>query len=273
MLDYNYFGYKPDYGYELYCENKRIGGCKQVRSAVCFRVVFDLFDHYDTKDEFTGTYTLRCRKEFERLSGNYCSLEKPDILKIMRYMRRAFDIKVTLTETDKDYVFNFNIVGKSIKHKFILTFSRVFFEFPYNEMAKDVMRMRKIGKINGVDFTHKSFLEVYNLLHATYGSYMGGGHSLFRYPSLNTKLSTMTKAFARGLHRVQNVYEDTDKFYNATYNNRINYYGLDWDNNVEERIAGYSKNFQILKELKHEESLRRRPRKRVRKVAKRQRVD
>lgn len=266
MVNYYWFGYKPDYGFELYLEDTLVDKDSNVSDAICFAKVFRDF-RGDTSSEFRGKYTLRCRKEFKAQSGNYCSLEKSEILKILRYMRRSFDIKITLKETDSNYIFNFNIIGKSIKHKFVLTFCRVFFEFPYNEIAKDVMRMRSMGKINGVDFTHKSFLEVYHLIYITYMRYCGGGHSLFPYPNLNVNLSQLREAFANGKDRVHEVYPGTLDLYDKTLKNSRNYDKIDWTKNFEYRVEGYSKNFQILKKLKHEKSIRRRARKRVRKVA------
>ena len=134
MLNYNWFGYRPDYGFELYFGNELIDKVSKVPQAACFSRVFGSFC-YGHGVEYRGKYTLRCRKKFVAESGNYCSLEKPDILKILRYMRKAFDIKITLKETDSNYIFDIDIVGKSIKHKFVLTFCIVFFEFPYNEIA------------------------------------------------------------------------------------------------------------------------------------------
>ena len=73
-------------------------------------------------------------------------------------MRKTFKISVYLTETDSNYVFTFKVIGKPIKHKFVLTFSRVFFEFPYNEIAKDVLRLREIGIFNNINYSHNKEL-------------------------------------------------------------------------------------------------------------------
>ena len=262
MLDYNWFGYNPDYGFKLYCDDRLIDRSEKVIGAACFSKVFGYLT-YRSKI-YKGTYTLRCRKEFKAGSGNYCSLERFEILKILRYMRKTFDIKITLRETDENFIFDFYIEGKPVKHKFVLTFTRVFFEYPYNEIAKDIFRIRSLGKINGVDFTHKSFLEIYNLLWCTYMTYFGGGHSLFCYPSYNIHISTLKHAFEVGLGRVQDVYVGEEKLYNKVYKNKLNPNKIDWTINFEKRVSSYSKNFEIIKKYKseqHKESIRRRARK------------
>lgn len=262
MLDYNWFGYRPDYGFELYCNGELIDRSDKVVDAACFSRVFACLRR--KWEIYKGTYTLRCRKKFKAQSGNYCSLERFEIIKILRYMRKAFDIKITLRETDANFIFDFCIEGKPIKHKFVLTFSRVFFEYPYNEMAKDVFRMRSLGKVNGVDFSHKSFLEMYNLLWCTYMSYFGGGHSLFCYPTADTHISTLKKAFEVGLDRVQAVYDGEETLYDRTRKNKLNPDDIDWTINFESRVSSYSKNFEIIKKYKSEQrkkGIRRRARK------------
>ena len=74
-------------------------------------------------------------------------------------MRRVFDIKIKFAETEENYIIKLEVVGKPVKHKFILTFCRVFFEFPYNEIAKDVFRIREKGTVRGINYANKSFLE------------------------------------------------------------------------------------------------------------------
>lgn len=262
MLDYNGFSYSPDYGFELYRDGHLLDSDEKVRAAACFARVFNRFNHNDKKTDFTGKYVLRCRKNFKAGSGNYCSLEKAQIKKLIRYMRTSFDIQITFTETDKDYVFNFTIEGKPIKHKFVLTFCRVFFEYPYNELAKDVFRIRDSGKIGDVDFTHKSFLEIYNLICATHADLWGGGHSLFLFPDLNMSIKVLKDSFETGASRVQDVYPGSEEVFEKIHRIRTGWNkNIDWEEKFDKRKRNYSANFKIIKKLKYEESIRRRARK------------
>lgn len=263
MKNYNRFYYKPDYGYEIYKNKELVTKKDVVFYAVCFS---DVFRYYDAKSQeiFESIYTLRCKKKFSYQSGNFCALTKPEIQKILQYMRKTFKISVSFTENDKNYIFTFKIVGKPIKHKFILTFSRVFYEFPYNELARDVFRLRELDKFCGISVSHKSFLELFQLVTASYSDGICTGHSLFRYPNTSLPMSKLAKAFKEGIPRVQDVYEGSSELYKELKQSSQSY-RIDWDNGFKNRIERYSDNFKIIRKYKQNEkkNLRRRARKDV----------
>lgn len=262
MRDYYGFSYRPDYGYEVRRNGRLIDRDEKVQYAACFAAVFRLF--YDKNQlDFEGTYKLKCRKNFEYQSGNFCALTKPEIHKILRYMRRAFEMKIHFTETDNDYVFVFRVEGKPIKHKFILTFSRVFFEYPYNELAREVLRLRAKGTIDGINYTHKSFLELFHLVTASYSNSIGNGHSLFSYPCLDVPKSRMHEVFSKGTARVNDVFPGSrDAWEKIKFSSMGR--NIDWDTPSDARIKKYSDNFKILRKLKqNEKGIRRRARKAV----------
>lgn len=259
MKDYNGFSYKPDYGYKISKDGKVLEECNKVYNAYCFSEVFDILAN--RRHVYKGIYTLNCRKEFKYQSGNFCALDKIEIFKVLRYMRKAFDIKIYFSETDQDYSFTIHIEGRPVKHKFILTFCRVFFEYPYNEIAKDVFRLRNCGIVNGVNYTHKSFMEVYHLITTRHGNALGMGHSLFRYPSLSVPTKHMHEVFKSDTYRVQDVYPG-----NYDYYDKIRHIGVpDWDKDFDKRLNSYSEAFEILKRLKQNDkkNIRRRAAKRV----------
>lgn len=263
MKDYNSFSYRPDYGYEIRRDGKLVRKEQQVKWALCFSKIFS---EYYCKNQvvFESTYILRCRKEFVSESGNFCALTKPEIQRILQYMRRTFKISAYFTETDNNYVFTFKVIGKPIKHKFVLTFSRVFFEFPYNELARDVFRLRELDKFCGINVAHKSFLELFQLVTSSYSTGICNGHSLFMYPSTSLSVTRLTQAFELGVVHVQDVYAGSPELYQElkqSYHSRE----VDWDNGFKNRIDRYSDNFKIIKKHKQNEkkNIRRRARKAV----------
>ena len=269
MRKYEGICYRPDYGYELKQNGRLVSHAKKVEGAACFARVFNFFDRKTTQ-EFDGTYTLKCRKDFDPGSGNFCPMSNEQVRKVLRYMRTTFDMGVGLRETEQDYVLTFRIQGKPVKHKFILTFSRVFFEYPYNEMALDVLKLREAGPINGISYRNKSFLDLYHLLHAVYSDYWGGGHALFCYTLREPLLKPLRTAFEEGLPRIHDIYQADNVAYKKIKRWKNGLRGIDWDANFEERAACYAENFEILKQLKNgdkkKKGVRRRARKVVRKV-------
>ncbi len=256
-IDYYGFSYKPDYDFKLFnSENRLVDAEDEVKYAACFSRVFKGLRGVNSI--YKAVYTLRCRKKFKYQSGNYCCLNKNQIHKILRYMRDKLEIKVSFQDTENNYIFVFEVEGKPVKHKFVLTFSRVFFEFPYNEIAKETLKMRDMGVINGINFTHKNFLALFHTICVTYRDYWGWGHSLFLYPCKNITTKVMKQAFKEGKDRVQDVYAGDEQLYKKFKRISLMYKGNQWETDFENRVIKYADNFKVIKNVK---GIRRRARK------------
>lgn len=246
-MKHNYynFHYKILYDFKLYQEEKLIIEVNQI-DWVCFSRAFEKLEKVG--ETYHGIYTLYFNKEFIPESGNFCVLNKDEIFKVLRYMRNTFDIKAYFGENDKKYIIKLDITGTPVKHKFILTFSRAFYEFPYNEFAKEVFRVRNYGTVDGMTFCNKSFLEVFQLLRFIYKYYIGGGHELFNYPSKSLPSKTLTEVFGRGEYRVQDVYKGEYKLYCMfPWVRRGDVKKRDWDKGLGRRMHLYVKYYKKLK--------------------------
>ena len=256
MRDYGGFSYHPDYGYTLMRDGRVISEAKHVARAVCFSDVFYILRKYP-KEELHGTYVLKCRKVFEKFSGNFCVLDRKQVNTVVRYIRRTLRVGVHVQEDASNFIFTFTVIGRPIKHMFLLTFSRVFFEYPYCEYAKDVFRLRESG-IGGTSVKHKNFLELFHLIHLSIRNW-GSGHSLFLGLCLDLSPEVLHKYYESDTTTVQNIYGGDwkllDKFKTISYRDYE-----DWDKNYDKRLEKYSVNFEILKKLKkkNEKDIRRR---------------
>ena len=260
IRDYRGHSYTARYDCIVKLENKTVIKYKNHKRA-CFARIFDSF--IGTESIYQGSYVIRCHKNFDH--NNYCSMNKDQIKKVLRFMREYFEIKTRLTENNNDYIFHLNIEGKPVKHKFVLTFMRVFFEFPYNELALDVMRIREQKEINNINYSRRSFIELYQIVCCTYDAWIGGGHALFIYPDPTLTKKDYHKRLNKGFSRVQQVIEGDVELYRELKSIRPPSYNQDWDINAPNRIAEYAKNFEILRNYnkKHEKNIRRRARKAV----------
>lgn len=255
IRDYNYFGFHPQYSCKLYYDEKLVKTASYLSGTEpCFREVFHYF--YGMSRIYKGIYKLQCNKEFRTGSGNYCSLNKTHIMKIIRYMRNSLDVNIKLTDTPDKYIFDIEIIGRPIKHKWILTFCRVFYEWPYNEMAVDVFRIREAKTLSGIDITHKSFLELYNLTISAYKCYIGAEQSLFKNLGVDLTGKELKRKFDTNTTRVQFVC-DFDKS-NALYDLLEKHYSdsyrkVDLEKTFPKRLELYSKNYEIIKNFKKDE--------------------
>ena len=258
--DYTYYNYRPDYGFELYQGDKLVDQDKQVRGAACFSRVFRDLEQGANNIEYTGIYTVRCRKEFEKGSGNFCVVNKSEIRRILRYMRDSLEVEISMEDTPENYVFHMKVEGKPIKHKFALTFLRVFYEFPYNEWAKEAFRLRDTVP----SLKHVSFLKIYYIIIMSFRDRDHGGHSLFYNRTRNLSINRLRKAYKEGKDRVQQVYTcRANVGYDQINCSWSDFHKLDLEEGIEGRFKIYSDNF---KKLRNEKGIRRRARKVVRKV-------
>lgn len=259
IRDYRGCVYKARYSCKITKNDELVFEYDTNRDA-CFSQVFRKLDQVQVN--YCGIYIIKVYKKFDQ--DNYCAMNKDQIKKILRFMHEYFKVKIRLAETNDDYIFHLNIEGKSVKHKFVLTFMRVFFEFPYNELALDVMRIREQKEINNINYSRKSFLELYQIVCCTYEGWIGGGHALFIYPDFTLTKKDYHKQLNKNFSRVQQVINGDTELYRKLENARLPSYYQDWDENASSRITEYAKNFEILRKYKnHEKNIRRRARKAI----------
>ena len=255
IRNYSYFGFRPQYSCELYLDKALVKTISYLSGREpCFREVFRYLNC--TSSVHKGIYKLQCNKTFKDGSGNYCSLNKTNIMKIIRYMRSSLDVKIKLTDTPDKYIFDMEITGKPIKHKWVLTFCRVFYEWPYNEMAVDVFRIREAKTLGGVDITHKSFLELYNLTISAHKYYIGQDQSLFRNLGVDLSGKELKKKLDTNTSRVQFIceFDKSDKLYDLLEKQPSSLYeNVDLEETFPQRLKLYSKNYEIIKKFRKDE--------------------
>ena len=261
IRNYTYYSYRPDYGFELYEKDKLVDSDKQVKGAACFARVFGILGRGPITLEYKGIYTIKCRKKFEERSGNFCVLDKSEVLRVLRYMRDSLNVDISMEDTPDNYIFHMNIEGKPIKHKFALTFLRVFYEFPYNEFAKEAFRLRDNNLIPGLK--HMSFLKIFFIICTSFQQHDHGGHSLFSRRPRYLSIKILRQAYEEGRDRVQDVYNGESIKYKQIKCSWSDFHRIDWEASIEDRLKIYSDNFKL---LRNEKGIRRRVRKAVRKL-------
>ena len=136
----------------------------------CFRLVYEALR--SPAFIYEGTYTIQCNKESSQYN-NYCILSKKQIITLLKYLRINYKIKTRLKETQDSYFITLHIVGKPIKHKWILAWSRAFYEAPFNLFARDVFRLRELKSVDGIYFANQDFFKLYSI--CAYSSSIGLG--------------------------------------------------------------------------------------------------
>lgn len=236
-------------------ENKQfISGTNKL----CYATIFEYLDTYTPSKNIEGTYTISCKKVYT--GNNVCLLAKDQIKSVLRYMRTTFQIKTKLEEDKEHYHITFKISGKKVKHKFVMSFSRVFYELPYTLYASEVFRLRKAERYQDVYYKNINFLELYQLVTHAYGNVLGyETNKLFLeyYVALDVSVKTIQNYINQNNIRIQTCFSKSEFPYRSQYRIKSlnEYYDIDWDKNMEERFDHYNKLFKLIKD---EKSARRR---------------
>lgn len=225
------------------------GNCR-----ICYHEIFNyLDDNYIPSKNIEGVYTITCKKVYN--GDNICLLAKDQIKSVLRYMRTTFQIETKLKEDDEHYYITFKISGKKVKHKFVMSFSRVFYELPYTLYASEVFRLRKAERYQDVYYKNMNFLELYQLVTHAYGNIAGyESNKLFpeSYIALDVSVKTIQNYINRSNITIRNCFRNSQFYYRQEYQSHSigNYYNIDWDENMEERFDNYNELFKIIKNAK-----------------------
>lgn len=227
-------------------------------TTLCYHTIFEYLDRYGPSKNIEGIYKINCKKEYT--GGNVCLLAKDQIKSVLRYMRTTFQIKTKLEEDNEYYYITFEISGKKVKHKFVMSFSRVFYELPYTLYASEVFRLRKAERYQDVYYKNLNFLELYQLVTHAYGNVLGyETNKLFLeyYVALDVSVKTIQNYINQNNIRIQTCFSRSEFSYRTQYIPKSlgEYYNIDWDKNMEERFDHYNKLFKLIKD---EKSARRR---------------
>lgn len=167
--------------YSCKCEQKKID--LEKHNMVCFSEVFG-------KVCGNAEYNIYVCKDPAILlnrRNNYCLLSQDDIIQWLECIREIVDMEYSITEdkalidTAKQYdCYNIGVIvnnDNNMCHKFVLTTVRYLYEWPFNVVLKDVLRLVDIEQ-----FKDETLINLHNMVFSsTYiGRHMGYGHSLTR---------------------------------------------------------------------------------------------
>lgn len=221
---------------------------------ICYSEIFNYLDRcYRPSKNIEGIYTIYCKKVYT--GNNICLLAKDQIKSVLRYMRTTFQIETKLKENKECYCITFKIIGKIIKHKFVMSFSRVFYELPYTLYASEVFRLKNAERYQDVYYKNMNFLELYQLVTHAYGNITGyESNKLFpeSYIALDVSVKTIQNYINRSNTTIHKCFQNSKFQYRQEYQARpiSTYYTIDWDENMEIRFNNYNKLFKLIKNAK-----------------------
>lgn len=240
----------------------------ELESRACFANVFESRNN----GILTNTYTIKIYTENalenanEWHRGNICLTDRGGIVNHLRTLKSLFNFKYRVKNCETYFLVTIRLRGRLIYHKFLLSWVRYLYEFPFNIFLNEAKKLRELP-----DFKFESIINLFNLVGMTsrmscYGTDIHAIGKTYCMKALITnkqlkKRLTDTKNNRDTLDNLfSTIYdpigfhteEDTKKFgeIKVLRNARKLLYTLEyWDSDeeFENRLKLYKENYKVLK--------------------------
>lgn len=227
---------------------------RKMASSACFA---SAFRDVDTRKKSSINYKIKLytNAEISRNIGrsNFCPLSKKD-LKNHIYLLKGiipFEVQITEYKEEKDPYYEVDLKLNDlpgIYHKFILTWIRYAYEFPYNMFLVEANKLRK-----EIPFRFDSVANLFNLVGSCVG--LGGGHTVGWGESIGFLQRKELTAKLKKVGRLNSIYKTTnDRLRISTLvqhkNKELRYTDMEFWNNDElyqDRLKTYLQKYKHIK--------------------------
>lgn len=253
-MKYQFLSYCTEYSSKG-TDNKKMG------REVCFAKVF----HYyrEKKEPQKNYYRVRIYKgdhkaAAERLDNN-CFVSIQEVRNHLDIMRNYVKFHYKVFDKGEFYLVHLHIEGANIYHRLILTWLRYLYEFPYNLIVKEMLRIRKQKtKINSL-----SNMNLFNLIGQTIAVGGQGGHSIIMFWGIYKFLTNdEIKESLKTHNDLNNLFPLLERNYDKArrmlerigdYNKGVNSKFWESDEEFKKRLELYEKNYVTIKQKSHDE--------------------
>lgn len=140
---------------------------KPMRREYCFSTIF-----YDQAEQ-DNSYRIRFYKELNGVNdgakNNACFLTKDELFDFISIAKRIHDFDLKIEDENDMFVVCIKLNAPRIVHRYILSWVRYAYEFPFNMYLADAIRLK-----NTMGFRREDIFNLYNLVSASSGYYWHG---------------------------------------------------------------------------------------------------
>ena len=143
---------------------------KALRKSACFGTVFHSEDNGIVQK---NKYTIKLYKIGDLLNkmrqNNACLTDRTGIVHHLKILQSVFKFSYHLKENKDHFVLTVTLKGDLIYHKYMLSWVRYLYEYPFNVFLADAYKLRAIP-----GFKFESIINLFNLVGATSGICQAG---------------------------------------------------------------------------------------------------
>lgn len=242
---------------------------KNLSKNACFSTIFYSEDNGIVQK---NKYTIKLYKIGDWLNkkrqNNACLTDRAGIIHHLKILQSVFKFSYHLKENEDHFVLTMTLDGDLIYHKYMLSWVRYLYEYPFNVFLADACKLKKID-----GFKFESIINLFNLVGATSGIYQHGtgihaiGETAWFKALMTTKeIQAKLKELEGGNKRVNDIFPilHANGEWGAPDKNEIegvetlkeednNLHSSDYWSSEEEfnkRLKLYKKNYKILTDYK-----------------------
>lgn len=196
---------------------------KKLEKESCFATIFHM--NIETP-KITNTYTLKIYNtplELKKLNNNCCFLCEKDVKKYINSCKKYAKFTYNLKKENNYYLLTFKLTANLLTHKFVLAYFRYLYECPYSVILFETFKVKQ----QCPELKHLSYLNIFNLICATYPYYGHGAsiHGIGKFYDIKLLLSdTQIK---------QCLNDDNYNYLNDIFPVADECYGFDEDNFIK----------------------------------------
>ena len=241
---------------------------KKMRRDYCFS---DVFHSEGNGVVQKNTYTIKMYKMGDRLNkdryNNAILTDKNGIVHHLKILSSVFKFAYHLEEKEDHFILTITLDGDLIYHKYMLTWVRYLYEYPFNVFLADANRLKELP-----DYKFESIINLFNIVGATSGIndhgvaiHAIGDTSAFKACMTTKEIQERLKELCGGHKMINTLFPIV--YRGKNYNDEVNkvkgvetlqvhtndLHSSDYWDSIEEfnkRLELYNKNYKIIKEYK-----------------------
>lgn len=166
----------------------------RIEGVACFS---DIFRGPNKQHNTYEIHVFKTNEKIESGKNNMCVLSRLEIVRYIKLLKKLipYKLKSRVIEDDEKYIIKLQLNGSNIAHRFVLSFIRYLYEWPYNMYLHDALKLNRIK-----EFRFKSIFNLFNLVRITLPIYehgtgihaIGDSHNHYKFIS-NRKLKELIK--------------------------------------------------------------------------------
>lgn len=213
-----------EFNYLNYCTKYSVSGSfkKSMKEEACFRSIFD-----KATDDGSYTYTIvlyTSNKKLNEQKNNYCFFNKSQVKNHINQLKDLGDFKsIVIDKKDRIEVIIKISEQCNLFHRYLVSWIRYLYEFPYNVLLLDAYRLKQEKK-----FRFASISNLMNVCISAYPVFYRDLHGIIQYRALHKPLSKKDlKDRIRHRYRLHDIYNVTGGDTKRLPDN-VNCYDLDF---------------------------------------------